>query len=654
MSSLQKRIRSDCRTLAASDRTMEDIYNIIFSHGDRIMTVDASLVGPTSRKTYRQVQAEIETVSRSVSRAMKGEAGQFIGLYGENKPQWIVLFWGILKSGNLPYLINLRQPVEASAEALKSLQAPLTVCVDAAPDLGTEILSYQALLQPASESESSCEGMQPAPEAEVHPPFGDGFALSTSGTTLSKKICIYNGKNVSAQILNVEKILTQNADIIREHKGQIKHLMFLPLYHIFGLEAVLLWYSFFGSTFVFPPDLNPQNLLRTVRDYGVTHVFAVPLLWASVEKSLRKEASKDPKALKKLETGLKISRILQDLFPVLGRATARFLFRDVRETLFGDTLQFCISGGSAIKPSTLELINGMGYHLCNGYGMSEIGITSVDLSKKRKDRVTATIGKPFASVAYRIDCDGRLLVRGSSICHRMTVDGLDCPMGEWFNTGDLMTKNEKGQYLISGRASDLVFGEDGENLNPELAEQALSLPHAKNFTVTGDAKNERLMLIVQISPDLTDEEKRLLSTEIEQGNASLPSAYRMQEIHYTYDPLMAPTDIKISRARLRRQIKDGTVRLFETLTDAALPPRSSEASPIKEELRALFGEILGIDPKAVTDNGHFMHDLGGSSLDYFTLIGRIDEIYGITMEFEMENFSYCLEDFARIIGEKRE
>ncbi len=641
LTKLQKQIRKDCRILAVSDRTMETVYNMIFAHSDNVMTVDASLVGASSRKTYRQAREEIETVARGISSALQGTTGAYIGLYGENKPAWMILFWAVLKSGNTPYLINLRQPAEFAAEGLRSLGATLTVCVSTAPEtLGTQILSYETLLRNA-------------PESGPDLPFGDGFALSTSGTTLSKKVCLYRGRNVVAQILNVDGMMDINPAIVGDYKGQQRHLMFLPLYHIFGLEAVFLWYSFFGATFVFPPDMNPQNLLRTVRDHGVTHIFAVPLLWAALEKGVRKQAAESPEMQKKLETGLKLSRSVQGIFPNFGKKVAGYLFRSVRERLLGDAIVFCISGGSSIKSSTLELVNGLGYHLCNGYGMSEIGISSVDLSKTMKDRTLGTIGKPFSSVAYRIDCDGRLLVKGDSLCGRMLVDGMDCPMNEWFNTGDLMSRDERGRYLISGRASDLVFGEEGENLNPEFAEQAFLLTQAKNFSVLGNETNESLLLAVQVDSNLSEEGRKTLLSEISAGNEALPSAYRIREIRFTYDPIMAASDIKVSRARLRRQIKDGSVRLFDTLSAPVLQEQT-EDSPLKAELRQMFAEILGIDPQQITDDGHFMNDLGGTSLDYFTLIGQIDERYGVTLEFEMEHFSYCLKDFERIIGEMRE
>ncbi len=635
----EKFIFENCKKLRNGPQTMEGVYRLVFSNADSIMTEDAALVGKASRKTYRQAEEEVERVARAIIARLSGESGRYIGLYGENKPAWMILFWAVLKSGNTPYLVNLRQPAEFAADALRTLGSPLTVCVSSAPDLGTPVVSYEELLASAPET---------APEV----PFGDGFVLSTSGTTLSKKMCFYHGRNIIAQLLNMEGVLVENPRMGATYQGRWKHLVFLPLYHIFGLEAVFLWFSVFGFTFVFPPDLNPKNLLRTIRDRNVTHIFAVPLLWSAVEKSLRKEASKDPNTAAKLEKGLKISRTLQKIAPKTGQKITCRLFRDVRARIFGESVQFCISGGSAVKESTLDLLNGIGYHLCNGFGMSEIGITSVDLSRRMDVRVKGSIGRPFASVEYRIDCDGRLLVRGDSLCSAMWIDGENCPMGDWFNTGDLMSCDENGRYYISGRASDLVFGEDGENLNPDLAEEAFVLTQAKNFTVTGDVNNEKLMLIVQVEEGLSEEQRKDLAAQIQAGNDRLPASYKIREVRYTYDPIMGPRDIKVSRARLRRQMKDGEISLSDTLIPRAKPVLDGE-SVLKRELRQMFAEILEIPSEKVTDDGHFMHDLGGSSLDYFTLISQIGETYGVMLEFEMENFHYTLADFERIVGEMR-
>ena len=159
--------------------------------------------------------------------------------------------------------------------------------------------------------------------------------------------------------------------------------------------------------------------------------------------------------------------------------------------------------------------------------------------------------------------------------------------------------------------------------------------------------------MIQISNDLTEEQRALLLQEIAEGNEKLPLSYKMKEIYFTFDSILDPKEIKVSRAKLRKQITDGTVRLFDSLGAVPKPESHTDESPLKRELRGMFAEILGISPDAVTDTGHFMNELGGSSLDYFTLIGKIDETYGVTLEFETEHFSYCLNDFVRIIGERR-
>ncbi len=639
MKTRKKLVRANCLRLADSGRTFEDIYRIVFSDPDAVMTEDASLVGRSRYRTYGQVQAEGEAIARGIF-ALTGKTGQYIGLYAENAPQWFSLFWGILQSGNHPYLINLRQPAEFANDALNRLNASAVVYLDdkAVPVSKKPCFSLKAL----------CDAGKNAP---LPPTFGNAFALSTSGTTLSRKICIYTGQNISAQILNILDMMDEAPGLLATYKGKIKHLMFLPLYHIFGLEAVFLWYSFWGSTFVFPPDMTPDNLLRTVRNHDVTHIFAVPLFWSAVERSVRRTASADPRILKKLERGLCLSLKLQNLFPPIGKFLASLLFSSVREQLFGDSVRFCISGGSAIQKGTLAFVNGLGYHLSNGYGMSEVGISSLDLARKPKHRINGTLGCPLTSVEYRINPEGHLEIRGASVCERIIVDGIEKGLPEWFDTGDLMTCDNRGRYTISGRASDLVFGEDGENLNPDLAEQAFSLTSAKNFCILGDETNESLMMVVQISQEMPEEQRAQLQSEIHSGEAALPSSYRIRSIRFTSDPIMGAKDIKVSRARLRQQIQQGTVRLTET-PEISRVAQATEESDVKQTLRRLFEEILGVDGNTVPDRAHFMNDLGASSLDYFSLIAKIDESFGVTLEYETEQSGYCLADFERIIQER--
>ena len=116
------------------------------------------------------------------------------------------------------------------------------------------------------------------------------------------------------------------------------------------------------------------------------------------------------KTFEKFEKGMRVSRAIGNL-PVIGKLFSKTAFKELRENIFGESVQFMISGGSAISENVLEFFNAIGYHLANGYGMTEIGITSVELSKNKKLLNSGWVGRPFSGVEYKIE-DGQLFVRG--------------------------------------------------------------------------------------------------------------------------------------------------------------------------------------------------------------------------------------------------
>lgn len=643
MSRFTRSVRKNCDILEKSERRFEDIYNILCSHGDKVMTETSTMTRKLTH-TYRDFTRDTKILSRGIYSAL-GKSDCYVALHGENSYEWIVTFWAILMSGNKPYLVNLRQPASFTAGILNTLDVAAVISTDASrPDYEKKLLTY-------SELHELGKTQADAPDVV----FGNEFALSTSGTTLKEKICVYGGEQACLQILNTRGVMKRNKFIVSDYRGKVKMLAFLPLYHIFGFSAMYLWYSFFGATFVFLSSYDGENILRTVYYHDVTHIFAVPLLWHSVEKSLNRRLGElDGKTKKKFEKGKRISLAVQNVCPRLGMALAKSLFRDVRYKLFGDAIRFCISGGSFIKGSTVELFNALGYPLCNGYGMSEIGITSVELDPRPKIKQKLSIGIAFDSVEYRIGEGNRLLVNGGSTCKKLIIEGEDTPMPTWFDTGDVVSATPDGRYYIQGRVSDIVFGDDGENLNPDLAEKAFELTDAKELSVLGNEDNSRLMLVVRIPQGMVATQKERLLDEISRANASLPTSYTVREVKFTYDSLIPKNGIKVSRAYLRRSIDEGKISFVDIDTqENNSSTYESTQSEIRDTLRTLFAEALGCSEDEIRDDEHFMTGLGGSSLDYFTLLSLIDKTYGVRLDFESgDNFHYTLNDFLKILEEK--
>ncbi|MBQ9848492.1 MAG: AMP-binding protein [Clostridia bacterium] len=634
---LKKIIKHNREALTASKKDFASIYKIMFGFRDKLFSEYDD--GFKIRKyTYGEVFDMIERAAGSLY-ARIGATHGFVGLEAENCLEWIIAFWAILKSGNKPYLVNCRHPKALSNGIIETLGIK-TVLSMKRGELNADYIIIPSLL---GDSEKVPEGI-----------FENEIALSTSATTLKETVCYYGGSEIAEQILNSDSIIKENKSIAAHCNGELKQLAFLPFYHIFGLFAVYFWFSFYARSFVFLHDYSPETILKACRKHKVTHIFAVPMLWHTIEDKLKKELSqKGEKTKKRFERGLGISTSLQNTFPVFGGHIARRLMREVTDKVFGSSVRFCISGGSYIRQSALELINGIGYPLYNGYGMSEVGISSVELRSKPKYRCENSIGKPFKSVEYRINDDSTLEIKGSSICSRITVSGETRILDGWFNTGDIV-EEKNGYYFIKGRKGDLVIGESGENINPDTIEQHFSLAGCKQLSVLGlkNGESETLAMVIQISEYSTAERLKEIVDEIYAINDSLPSAIRIRRFYITNDPIVSATAVKVSRPYLQREIASGAIRL-KTVAEAlsALPQNSEDGinAQIAEKVKEAVSEVLGIAVGEIENDVHFINDLSASSLQYFAILGILSKEFGITADSESENYCYTVRECTKYI-----
>ena len=270
--------------------------------------------------------------------------------------------------------------------------------------------------------------------------------------------------------------------------------------HIFGLIAAYFWFSLFGRTFVFLKDYAPNTILNTIRRHNVTHVFAVPLLWNTITKEVTKKIDAlDDKKRNKVDKWLARSIKLQDINSQLGMQISRKIFKEVVDKTLGTSIKFLISGGGAIAEKTLYLINGIGYPLFNGYGSTEVGITSVELRKKASKRLLGTIGKPFDSVSYKV-VDDVLYVKGLSTCSKIFLkDGKEeiISKDEWYKTNDIASVDKNGYYYIKGRLDDVYVSSTGEKYNPDLIEAKCLLKEVNNYCILN--LNDKLSLVIEIS-----------------------------------------------------------------------------------------------------------------------------------------------------------
>lgn len=628
---LKQLIRSNITELQNSKMDFESLYNISFSNvGIIAEDTDGYRI---NTYTYSDTKDKIEKMSCAIYEKIGATHG-YVAIDMENSIDWIAIFWAVLRSGNKPYLVNCRHPENLANSALKTLDIKY-IFGNKGTKLNGTFIDISTLV-----ATGTFDGE-----------FENEIALSTSATSLKEIICFYTGERISSQILNINGFIKKYPEIAKPYKGRIKNLAFLPFYHIFGLIAVYFWFTFFGQSVVFLNSYSPESILKTCRKHEVTHIFAVPLLWHTIENSINKKvAEAGEKKIKKFRSGIKLCTKLQNLFPNIGMTLSQKIMNEVTGQLFGCSVKFCISGGSYIRQSALELINGIGYNLHNGYGMSEIGITSVDLRMKPKHKNQNSIGVPFSSVEYKINTDGVLCVKGTSICSKISINGEELPMNDWFNTGDNMELID-GYYYIKGRVGDVIIGDNGENINPDLLEQNFSLPEVENFCILGLEKDEKVTvsMIVQLNKYMSSSKRNQLLDKIIAINEKLPLTSRVQNIYCTTDNICSATAVKVSRSYVTRAIKNSDIILSQFKKDVIIESKSAEYSEeMLSAVKGIVSKILDIPAETIDIHANVMLDLGADSIQYFAILEALAEEFSVSSS-EKNTMYYTIHEFCQYI-----
>ena len=599
-------VEAKLQRLDAAEAGFDTLFELMFSEKENLM-YEQSVGYRMKQTTYGEAYEDILRLSGVVRRTLGLPANAIVGLSMDNSLLWLEMFWAILRAGYRPLLINLRLSDAAVAQAIRDCGA-------------------QAVI-----SDGRQYGVRTVAADKIYPDgapyaasdFGSELLVMSSGTSDHLKICAYSAEEFRCQIHDSYQIIKECALIKQHYDGHIKQLCFLPFYHVFGLIAVYIWFAFFSRAFVQLNDLSPQTIVNTIKRHKVTHIFAVPLFWETVyDQAIKTIKSRGDKTYQKFLKGMQLSRRLGSM-PLLGNAFTKAAFREVRENLFGESICFLITGGSAIRPEVIEFFNAIGYRLADGYGMTEIGITSVELSGDRHLLNACSVGKPMTYAEYKLNEKGELLVRGRVIAKYIIEDGKKTVTDKtaWFNTRDLAVC-ENGKYRILGRADDLIVAANGENLNPNLAEPLLRTAGANGVCLISDGKTP--VLLVSVNRYITAEQLDALDKQIKAQMAANNLTGQIGRTVYIADPLMKDDEFKLNRKRLRADYCAGRLQAVDPRTHS-----DSGQDELMRHLRQMIAVALDRQESEVAPQSDFFADLGGTSLDYFALIAKLQEDFSL-------------------------
>ncbi len=506
------------REFEKEEKDFSVLFRYMFSERENIMA-EFSDGYRITRLTYGEFYTQIKEKASALKKMLALPQGSIIGLYMDNSLDWIRIFWSILMCGYRPLLLNMRLSDSILEQVLLEYSVQTVISDE-------KIFSINTIIAKDIPIEKYL--------TEFNNAWGKEVIFMSSGTTDNIKLCAYTAENFYYQVGNSVDIVKNCSQISRHYNGELKILTLLPFYHVFGFIAVYLWFGFFSRTFVFLKDLNPKTIQNTVKKHKVTHIFAVPLVWKLVYKAaIRGIRSRGDKTYRKFKKGIKLANS-----SAIGRKLSYGAMAEIRDNLFGDSIQFLISGGGEIATKVLEFYNGIGYHLANGYGMTEVGITSVDINKKAKYRNLGAIGTPFMYTEYKISEKGTLLIRGRNMASRICCQGEEkrTIFEEWFDSNDLVEEQE-GNYFLHGRTDDLIVSVSGENLNPQLIEKNLNIPLADEFCLI--AINKKPVLLIKSTSCYSEVKIRDIIAQAKSELVRLNLEREIRQIAVTPDNFLA-------------------------------------------------------------------------------------------------------------------
>ena len=619
-------VTENIEALKNAPQTFESIYTIIKNSFTSETFGEWLENGEVCKMSYYELYERADSFSKAaVSYAAKKDSdSRFVGIFLENSCDWVALFWGLLQAGFKPILLNTRHNIQINNDIIKEMDPVFVVSEDARVD---KAVSVKDLLEEG-------KGVK-FDKSMIN--WADEIILITSGSTSKPKIISHSGKTICLQVEMSADIVRTNQSIQYNAKLDIHNLAFLPFYHIFGLIATLMWFMFFGRGFVFLPKYDAQSIRFVCKRVGVTHFFAIPLVWNKTVAALDREVAKQGKT-EKFNKAIRFSNKLQNIFPLLGPVIVRnLIFKKIRRQLMGEKLAFLISGGGFIAPRTLEVLNGLGYSIYAGYGLTECGVLCVELSRKSKFRNGTSTGKIFSNVKYKVSEKGELLIPRDHSMNGIYIDGkFNEFTDEFYPTNDLVNIDETGRLHIIGRLDDVIIGPNGENISPEEIESRIDK----------GAFTQEAMINCKLPG--TDEKQMVLVLADDGSMGAFEKASSLRNVFTSIDALtMSERPVKVLNLigsmpenfkgidRKALSLKLEEQELFAT--ECARPTdeevtrtRSAEYTELIGKVCDVYAEVLNKDRAEITETSNFV-TLGGDSMEYVEMLSKVSEVSGRTI-----------------------
>jgi long-chain acyl-CoA synthetase len=399
--------------------------------------------------------------------------GDAVLLWGENSPEWIVVFFGCLLRGAVIVPIDHGSTVDFVSRIGREVNAKLIFRSRTLPDpdLPIHAVVLESITEVTAARDSSA---YPAPSLSRSDTLEIIF---TSGTTSEPRGVVISHGNVLA---NIEPLEREIRKYLRYERifHPLRFLNLLPLSHVFGQMLGIFIPPFLAGTVIFIDSLKPSEIVDVIRRERVSVLVSVPRFIESLQREIQNKVERDSLTRQFNED---FARAEKEHF-----LRRWWRFRKIRSR-FGWKFWAFISGGAALPEQVEVFWTRLGYAAIQGYGMTET--TSLISLNHPFHTAQGSIGKVFPGVEVRVDEQGEILVRGENVAKAYRRQEGAQPVAEpdgWFRTGDLADTGDDGRLYFKGRKKNVIVTPAGMNVYPEDLEKAVRRqPGVRDCVVIG-------------------------------------------------------------------------------------------------------------------------------------------------------------------------
>ena len=513
--------------------------------------------------------------------------GDKVVFWSENRPEWIVAFWGCLLGGVIVVPIDYRASPGFLARIATRVAARLVLVGEDVPPLPQSLRVSVWKLH-----ELEWRDGAPPPVAIGRDDVAE--IIFTSGATGEPKGVVITHRNVLANIVPVE-------GEVRKYRGwarpifPLRFLNLLPLSHMFGQAMATFVPPMLPGVVVFMRGYNPADIIALIRRRRVSVLVSVP------------------KVLDVLRAH--VLRVLPGAaLPPTKQAWPLRWWRYRRlHRLFGAKFWAFVVGAAPLDAALEAFWSARAFAVIQGYGLTE---TAPIVSVTHPFHIQAgSVGKAIAGVDLKIAPDGEILVRGENVTggyFEAEAETAQAFEGGWFHTGDIGEIGPDGRLFIRGRKKEIIVTPEGLKVFPDDIERVVKeIPGVRDSAAVGaptgpETAGERVHVVLVLDPGLDPD------AVVRDANARLEAHQKIRRALVWPDAALPRTEGtgKLRRAAIREWVRTGAV--------------PAGAAPRADKLAALVAKYAGreeLSPATTID------ELGLSSLERVELMVALEDAF---------------------------